>query len=120
MNTVRLISLLLAGFLAFAAYMTPSNSFPFLAGSGFFILMAYLSIRNAGAADSPYIYFAFSAAAFFYSFLGLATGEYSWRRHSVDLQSEPQLFWAIFVVTFLLGIGVLGYGYAQIKKRKPN
>lgn len=114
---VRLISLLLAAFFVYVAYRSPEAAFPMLMASAFFSLMAYLSFRNAGAVDSPYIYFAFSAVTFFYFFTGVDSGEYSWKRYSFSLQNEPEMYWLIFSVTLLSACGLLVYGYAESKKR---
>ncbi len=114
---VRILALLFAAFFAYAAYR--SQDLVFLVASVFFILMVFLSVRNAGRIDSPYIYLAFSAVAFFYSLPGLIAGEYSWRRKIITIEQDPQLFWTVFVITFLLGAGLLIYGLAQLKKM-PN
>lgn len=113
---VRVVALLIAVFSAYAAYR--SNDPRLLLGTLFFGVMVFLSVRNAGAADSPYILFAFSCVFFFYSFTGLADGEYNWGRHSVAVAQNPQFFWSIFAATFLFGVVLLAYGYAQIKRRK--
>ena len=111
---VRLLALLFAGFFAYAAYR--SQDFVFLAASVFFIFMFFLSVLNAGKIDSPYIYLAFSAVAFFYSLLGFIAGEFTRRGQTITIEQDPQLFWTVFVTMFLLGAGSLVYGLAQLKR----
>ena len=118
MAPVRIVSLLLACFLAFISYKAQDPTF--LLGSLFFFVMALLSIRNAGAVESPYVFLAISAASLFYSFTGLSSGQYTWHRHTITLQQDPQLFWAAFLGAFLLGIGVLAYVYAKNNKCRRN
>ena len=111
---VRLVALLFASFFAYAAYR--SQDFVFLAGSAFFIIMVFLSVRNAGKIDSPYIYLAFSAGSLFYSLLGLVAGEFTRRGRTITIEQDPQLFWTVFVTAFLFGAGSLVYGLAQLKR----
>jgi len=111
---VRLLALLFAAFFAYAAYR--SQDLVFLVASVFFIVMVFLSVRNAGRIDSPYIYLAVSAGAFFYSLPGLVTGAFTWRGQTISIEQAPQLFWTVFVTTFLLGAGLLVYGLAQLKR----
>lgn len=113
-NFVRLIALLIAGFCAFAAYTT--EDLLFLMPSLFFALMVFLSVRNAGAIESPYVYLAVSLISFFYSFSGLASGKFSWKSYTVTLQQDSQIFWAVFFATSIFGAGLLLYAHAQSKK----
>ena len=117
MILVRLISSLIAAFFVYAAYRSPDAALPMLMGSAFFAFMAYLSFRNSGAVDSPYVYFALSAVAFFYLATGVVSGEYSWKRYSFSVQHEPEMFWSIFSVSLLIACGLLVYGYAESKKK---
>jgi len=114
-NIVRFIALLFASLFAFASYAT--QDLQLLMASLFFALMVFLSVRNAGAIESPYVYIAFSLVSFFYSFSGLASGEFTWKNHTFTLQQDPQLFWASFLVTSIFGVGLLVYAYAQSKKK---
>jgi hypothetical protein len=117
MILVRLISLLIAAFFVYAAYRSPDAVIPMLMASAFFAFMAYLSFRNSGAVDSPYIFFAIAAVTFFYSLTGVVSGEYSWKRYSFSVQHEPEMFWSIFSVSLLIACGLLVYGYAESKKK---
>ena len=114
-NIVRLIALLIAGLCAFVAYTT--QDLMFLMPSLFFALMVFLSVRNAGAIESPYVYLAVSLVSFFYSFMGLASGTFTWKSHTVTLQQDPQLFWAAFFATSIFGVGLLIYARAQSRKK---
>lgn len=111
---VRLLALLFAAFFAYAAYR--SQDFVFLAASVFFIFMVFLSVRNAGRIDSPYIYLAVSATTFSYSLVGLLTGEFMRRGRIITIEQDFQLFWTVFATTFLIGLGSLVYGLAQLKR----
>lgn len=110
-NIVRLIALLIAGLCAFAAYTTQDPMF--LIPSLFFALMVFLSVRNAGSIESPFVYLAVALVSFFYSFMGLASGAFTWKNHTVTIQQDPQLFWAAFFVTSIFGVGLLIYARSQ-------
>jgi hypothetical protein len=114
-NLVRGISILLVILLFFMAYHETEARVPFLLGAGFFGVLTYLSIRNAGTLDSPYVWWALAAVFFCYSLIGVVDGVYPWRRYAISLELDPMSFWAIFVSTIAAGIIAFAYGYSQKK-----
>ncbi len=85
----------------------------------FFALMAFLSVRNAGAVDGPYVSLALATVSFFYAFSGLADGQYTHRGHVIaSLPQDPWGFWIIFFAAASFGAGALVYAYTQGKPRK--
>ena len=118
MAYARATSLLLACFFGFVAYKEHDPAF--VVASLFLVVMAWLSFRNAGATNGPYVFVAVSAASLFYSFLGLSSGKYSWRNHTVALEHDPELYWVVFIATSLLGFGVLAYAYVKRTNHAKN
>ena len=80
------------------------------------MLMAYLSFKNNGALDGPFLYFALSATSLFYCFVGLMDGEYARGGLKFALDKKPTEFWLTFTTTLFFGLGTLIYGVRQFRK----
>jgi len=117
MYLVRIVALLIAAFLFYAAYMSPSEATAFVIGGMFFVFMAYLSFKNRGAIDGPHIYFGLSAVFLFYNFTGLISGTYTWHLYQVALQPNPLAFWSVFSILLLLSIGSFIYAFTKLRKQ---
>lgn len=118
MILVRAIAALLVVFLIYAAFRTPEDPLVPLVAAAFFTSMLYLSLRNAGKIDSPYIFVAGGAVSFAYSLIGVVTGQYTWKRYTVRAEQDPEVYWSILLVTLLFSLGLFSYGYLRLQKKR--
>lgn len=116
MRAIQVIAILIGAGLLIAAYHAPEKATVGFLGGSFFLLMAYLSIKNKGAIDGPFLYFAMSAVSLFYCFGGLIDGEYARGGLKFTLDRKPTAFWLMFTTTLFIGLGTLIYGFRQLKK----
>ena len=120
MYFVRIVALLIAAFLFYAAYMSPTEAVAFTGGGLFFVLMTFLSFKNSGAVDGPYIYFGFSAVMLFCSFKGLMSGIFGTPSFQIKLQENPLGFWSLFSIYGLLSIGCFIYALTKLRKQSHS
>ena len=116
MRAIQVVAILIGAGLLIAAYYAPEKGAVGFLGGSFFLLMAYLSIKNKGAIDSPFLYFALSAVSLFYCFGGLIDGEYARGGLKYPLDQKPTAFWLTFTTTLFFGLGTLIYGLRQFRK----
>lgn len=119
MRVIQVVAILIGAGLLIAAYHSPEQAtLGLFLGGSFFLLMAFLSIKNKGAIDGPFLYFALSAVSLFYCFGGLVDGEYARGGLKFPLSKEPTAFWLTFTTSLSFGLGTLIYGLRQFKKQR--
>jgi hypothetical protein len=83
-------------------------------------MLGYLSIRNAGAPESPFLWWAIGTVLLCYSLIGIIDGAYPWKRYTISLERDPILFWAIFAFTIASGVWAVIYGILQKKHARQG